>query len=542
MSGCKHWYADLIALLQKRGLLRRFIQSEHLLSDWQLGISPGGCAATSSNSDSDSDSDSDEDEDEDEDDANAETFRASSLGSNHNNVIINLVEQTAVRAIMRRLNEGSRFEKKKCAEDMVRRINRNPHAKEHNAIMGDDTVKNMFEHLYGAIMRRQLPAAIWMALAPFCPSAHRSTTPFPESLIMSTTGSLADSWFFSSTFYRTSKENEKLTDHEKEACESLSLFYNSGKVPRKSETQIIAMVRKHSSNISKLYLTLAKKHPSFTAPIPTDHAFGVCWRGPLQTWQGAVLQKKHMLLMCSLYPGFVPADMKDLSQVVVDCLLKHPKSYWNTIATSAKDIMRGNFYFAQFCGTPPPGAADMNTPYKLWGCITSQDVAPPVRKDYETLAAKSKLCNMLISSAYTLKELLRESFGKKMPELDSDEIERVYKLWHKPSALANEHALTLKKKILQTLRKPINCNKTIRFRGIFTLEGYKRAFYRVEKMATDHPEIFAVVCLFCRTITTTHRLELADLMNHEYIKETMCRAAKQNSADRNVANSLMDYM
>ena len=528
-SGCKHWYANLISVLQSQGLLRPFFQTRHLLTDYQLGITSETSAST------------DEDEDEDEDE---ETFRASSLGPNHNRTIIKLVEQTAVRAVMRRLNEGSMFEKKKCAEDMVRRINRNAIAKEHNAIMGDDTVKDMFEHLYGAIMRRQLPAAIWMALAPFCVSAHRSTRAFPESLILSTADSLADSWFFSSTFYRTSKNDEQLTDHEKEACESLSLFYNSGKVPRKSEAQIVAMVRKHSSNISKLFLSLAKKHPSFSAPIPTDHAFGVCWRGPLQSWTGSVSQKQHMHLMCSLYPGFQPARMRELSRAVTQCILSHPCSYWDTILTGSRNIMRGNFYFAQFCGTPPPKPEDMSIPYKLWGCITSHEaVTPPVRQDYETLAAKTKFGNMLISSAYTIVELLRESFGRKLPPLDPDDVDNVYKTWHKAGGLVDDRALSIAKKVLRVLRKPLENKKIIRFRGIFTREAYTKALYALQKTYSSHPRLFALVCILSRVIATGRNLTLANLLNHQNDR-TLSKKEKNRcrDEDRETAKSLSQYM
>ena len=204
--------------------------------------------------------------------------------------------------------------------------------------------------------------------------------------------------------------------------------------------------------------------------------------------------------------------------------------------------MRGNFYFAQFCGTPPPEESSLDAPYKLWGSVTSEDVAtPPIRKDYELLSAKNKMCNMLISSAYSLKELLRESFGKKMPAMDPDHIDKVYKMWDTPHLLADTHALSFSKKIIRTLRKPLKDKKLIRFRGIFTWEGYKKAFFKFEKLTETHPALFCVICLLCRTLTTTRLLKLENLLGHEYVKETMSNFSTCAS-DRSIAESLKDFM
>lgn len=523
-----HWYAQLLDHLQEASLLGIFLKNADWLSDTQLGYIDVSRLVNSLQSPPAESTDSDEDEGEDD------ATSVSPLGREHNTIISDLVVRTAVRAVHRRLNEGSRFEKKRCADDMVRRINRSAEARAHNFIKGDDAIKTLFTILYNKVLRQQLPAVIWMALAPYCPSAHQPSRPFPSSLILCTAGSLADSWFFSSSFYRSSKAGENLTDQEKEACESLSLFYNSGKVARKSEAQIIAMVRQ-ASNLSKLFRDIARKHKEFVAPVPTDHAFGVCWRGPLESWKATPLQNKRMKLMCSLFPGHSPSDMHAVASCVANFIqTRIPVNRWNATLQSCRDLVLGNFYFAQLCGTPPP--TDLAKPFRLWGSVAEPPRPAPRSLEREQ---RSKLCYSLVSAAHSLRDILRETFSKRPSPLSSDDMDRLHRLWNHPLKFVDEAGNTDASRIMRVLRRPLE-QKIIKFRGFFTREKYHRALERVEKVYTSNPALFAVMCTIARGLSTNRRLSPADLLRHEYIK-TACTTTKQRDNDRKFVNDLSSY-
>lgn len=536
---CLHWYAKLVRSVAQAGFLDTFIDDDYLLSDAQMGfrvpnnLFSAGAAMS-------------EDEDEDEDE-NENAAEVSPFGCEHNNKFKALVITTAVHALDRRLDEGTIFEKKKKHDEILRRINRTELARVHNSMKYDDCVKDAFTYMYLKVLRQQLPASIWMALAPFCPRAHRPSKPYPSSMVLCNEESLVDSWFFSSTFYRTSKSGEGLTEHEKEACKTLSLFFNSSPgssdhpVPRKTEKQIESMVRKNSSNISKLFRSLGKQYPSFSMPIPVDHAFGVCWRGKLENWESTPQQTRHMRLMCSLFPPKKPSSMSHLSCAVVEILLAIPHCRWDSIAASCEDLIHGHFYFAQYCGTPPPAPDALGVPFKLWGSV--EDVlTPPVKEDDVLRNHKLSACGSMLCAAHSLLELLRESFGRSPPKITSNaEMDEIYKNWHRPSQLATDANLTACKRLMRVLRRPTRDDcRVIRFRGKFTRKAYKKAYTKVWALWSQHPAAFVVIFQFMRVIATVRKLDAKDLMKHECFNYASSRPQSRMD-DRAIAEDIASY-
>ena len=483
---CKHWYSGLVHALADGGHLEKFLQESEWLTESQMG----GWGSSPFDSES-------EEEEEDE--------PPSPLGLDHNRIVKQLIIRTAVRAVDRFLNEGSLFEKKKSADDMVRRINRTEAAKAHNRIKGDDAVKNIFTHLYRRILRQQIPSAVWMSLGPFCAGAHQPSQPYPSSIVLSTDNSLADSWFFSSSFYRTSKAGENLTEPEKQACESLTLFFNSGKVPCKSEAQIVSMVRKSAGNFTKLYNTLSKKYPCFVPPVARDHAYGICWRSSLEQWLETPAQKKHILLMSSLYPGLKPCEMSEVAQLIYDHITRIPYSQWERVlGTIQNDLVLGNFYFAQFCGSPPP--ENLQEPFRLWGSSDKPLEAVAPSPSRQALVHKCAVCNALVAAAYTITELLRESFKKKFLPLSEEQVDRVYRMWATPGGLSGDDAQKTVRGTLRLLKRANMKRGPIRFTKRFTRWNYGDRLAKFLAVRRSNPDLLCTVVMLARSLATTGSL------------------------------------
>lgn len=535
---CLHWYSQIVHALADCGFLDVFISDEYLLTDAQMGFSlDESIFVDGSNLPSDSGS---ETESESDDDASL----VSPLGFDHNTQFKQMLIKVSVNALDRRLNEGTTFEKKKKHEEMIRRVSRCELAKIHSEIKGEDSVKDAFAFLYMKILRQQIPAAIWMALAPFSPSSHESIQPYPSSMVLCTKDSLTDSWFFSSTFYRNSKAGEKLTEHEKEACQTLSLFFNSGTVPHKSEKNIIALVRKNSNNIAKLFRAISKQYPTFDAPVPADHAFNVCWRGKLEKWSQTPSQVKHMRLMCSLFPGQTPSRMSHVACCIMESLIKIPSATWDSISRSCKDVMAGNFYFARFCGTPPPGPKSLNDVFQLWGNVESA-CTPSVSETAVSSANRSSACVSMICAAHTLVELLRESFRRRPPPLSHDEMNTVFRHWDDPDKLATDANITACRRVFRVLRRLTyeNQSNTRYFRRkTFPQRNYIKSFRALYKLWDSKPNVFVVIFMFSRVLSTCKSLELRHLLQNEcccYSADTSKNNTK--SQDHAVVAGLASY-
>ena len=459
--------------------------------------------------------------DDDSDEDCPETDMISPAGTLHNFEIFREVSRKSVNAVIKMIENGKigtiqniTFTKMKDLKRLIknrRGVTMGDVATHHVKVAGDKSLVDLGTYLVD-ILCNQLPAAIWRAIAPFCPTACMTAAAPAGHVNISTSYSEFNVWVFSEEMINLNEDAlRELTFDQIRSFVTLSEHFK--KLPHVDPMHVINIAAKctNAKTTSKVFAALEQEHGM--PVIPSKGSYGVVWKNELEVWQGTATQRERFVDNCSLFKGQSPLVFQAMAKNIMELFLKENHGDWDEMATYLKNFA-GKFYFPRMMATPVP--KNPETMFVLKGsAATRLNASLQAKRELWNHHVKSSALMYFTLSAQALCDVLKESHGKRIKPASDEEVRHICTHWYTPEKIKTAEGEKLKLRLLKILAKPRGTyGKWKEFTALTMEHNYSKALGKL--YAIDEKETYpiTVIVQLARVLCTQNTLDEKALMEH----------------------------